>query len=87
MTKEGRNIVITGLTKAQTKMLDIMWSLDTVEEYEAWFATLGPAKKHQAEVLAELLKLAHLDNMVEEDGTVDEEQWPGVGQILDRFIR
>ena len=35
-----KDIKLTGLTYEQVEMLDIMWSLDTVDEFFDWYDTV-----------------------------------------------
>lgn len=58
-------VKIDGVTQSQRQMLDKMWSLDTQQEFDAWFSTLSPADKRQAMALEELLIVALIDQEVE----------------------
>jgi uncharacterized protein YukE len=58
-------VKIDGVTSAQRKMLDKMWSLDTQEEFDSWFSNLPAALKREARVLEELLIVATIDQEVE----------------------
>jgi hypothetical protein len=52
---------LTGLTRAQKAMCDIIWSMDTQEQILAWFNTLPSGQAHQAHVLMKLMILEQLD--------------------------
>ena len=58
-------VKIDGVTQSQRQMLDKMWSLDTQQEFDAWFSTLSPSDKRQAMALEELLIVALIDQEVE----------------------
>jgi hypothetical protein len=60
---KAREIVINGLTLRQKKMLDMMWSLDTKEEYFEWYSKLSKPMQHQAEILMKMIILAELDEV------------------------
>jgi hypothetical protein len=71
-------ITIDGLTKAQVRMLDEMWALNTMDEMSEWMENLPEHKRPMAEVLQEMLILASIDEDLDElsDAT----------QVLSKFI-
>ena len=58
---------ILGVNNRQKEMLDIMWSMDDYENVEEWKETLNSYERQQAELLEELIMLAVIDDMFEED--------------------
>jgi len=62
-----REVVIRGVTKKQVKLLDKMWSLDSSDEYQQWKSTLSSKQQREVALLEELLLLADIDWMAEED--------------------
>lgn len=56
-------ISIDGLTKAQMKLLDIMWNMDTMEDIERFINTFGPKRQKECRLLIELAKLAAIDEI------------------------
>jgi len=65
-------ISIDGLTKKQKTMLDIMWSMDSLEEIHAWQATLPLEDQYLCEVLMKLVALAFIDEAVDQDSSLSE---------------
>lgn len=74
-------IRIQNVNKKQQKMLDIMWSFQDVDELEAWKKTLKPKSRHQAETLEQLILLATLDEMIDEEDDFEE-----ANEIIDRIM-
>lgn len=60
-------IKINGVNDRQKQMLDVMWSLDDYEDVEEWKSSLSSQEQQQAEVLEQLIMLAVIDEMFEED--------------------
>lgn len=60
-------VTILGVNNRQKEMLDIMWSMDDYEDVEEWKETLNSYERQQAELLEELIMLAVIDDMFEED--------------------
>lgn len=58
---------ILGVNDRQKEMLDIMWSMDDYEDVEEWKETLSSYERQQADLLEELIMLAVVDDMFEED--------------------
>jgi len=48
-------IYIEGVTPEQKEMLDIMWSLDSTDDYLDWYETLDTHDQQQADLLKMLL--------------------------------
>lgn len=57
-------ITIAGVTKRQKRMLNIMWNLDTEEDYFEWYNSLDEELQQEAELLQRLIIMAELDNEV-----------------------
>jgi hypothetical protein len=60
-------IQIENLTQDQVEMLDIMWSLDTMEDYFEWYNTLNVTEQKQADTLQRMLVISEIDNLITED--------------------
>ncbi len=60
-------ITINGLSPRQVKMLDVMWNLQTPEDYFEWYESLTEPMQRQADILQRMLILAMSDEMVTED--------------------
>lgn len=58
------SITITGITKRQKRMLNIMWNLETEEDYFEWYNSLDEELQQEAELLQRLVIMAELDNEV-----------------------
>lgn len=58
-------ISIDGLTKHQVQLLDKMWSLDGIEEYDNWYTTLDEATMNMVDTLEQMVILAELDDVVD----------------------
>jgi len=48
-------IYIEGVTPEQKEMLDIMWSLESTDDYLDWYETLDTHDQQQADLLKTLL--------------------------------
>ena len=59
-------IKINNLTEYQVEMLDHMWSLETIEEYEEWYNLLDDADQQLAESLQQMIILAEMDNLMDD---------------------
>ena len=57
-------ITINGITKRQKRMLNIMWNLDSEEDYFEWYNSLDEELQKEAELLQRLVIMAELDNEV-----------------------
>jgi hypothetical protein len=59
-------ITIDNLTEYQVEMLDHMWSLDSMEEYEEWYNLLDDEDQQLADSLQQMIILAEMDNLLED---------------------
>lgn len=57
-------ITIHGVTKRQKRMLNIMWNMETEQEYFEWYNSLDTELQQEAELLQRLIIMAELDNDV-----------------------
>ena len=58
------SITIQGITKRQKRMLNIMWNLDSEDDYFEWYNSLDQELQQEAELLQRLVIMAELDNEV-----------------------
>ena len=72
-------IQIENLTPYQVEMLDIMWSLETQEEYETWYDLLDDDDQKLADTLQRMVILASFDEMV------DATKYTDAKQVLKKF--
>jgi hypothetical protein len=59
-------ITIDNLTEYQVEMLDHMWSLDSMEEYEEWYNLLDDEDQQLADSLQQMIILAEMDNLLDD---------------------
>ena len=59
-------IQINNLTEYQVEMLDHMWSMDSVEEYEEWYNLLDEEDQQLADSLLQMIILAEMDNLMDD---------------------
>jgi hypothetical protein len=71
---------IQGLTEEQVEMLDFMWSLDSMEEFEEWKATLDRREQLLADTLQRMVLMAALDDVLE-----TEKAYPDAKKLLKQF--
>ena len=57
-------IKIHGVSKRQKRMLNIMWNLDSEEDYFEWYKSLDENLQKEAELLQRMIIMAELDNEV-----------------------
>ncbi len=57
-------IKIHGVSKRQKRMLNIMWNLDSEDDYFEWYNSLDKHLQKEAELLQRLIIMAELDNEV-----------------------
>jgi hypothetical protein len=57
-------IKIHGVTNRQKRMLNIMWNLDSEDDYFEWYYSLDEDLQKEAELLQRLIIMAELDNEV-----------------------
>ena len=55
-------IKIHGVSKRQKRMLNIMWNLDSEEDYFEWYNSLDENLQKEAELLQRMIIIAELDN-------------------------
>jgi hypothetical protein len=72
------NYVIEGLTKEQVDMLNIMWSLNNLEDFQDWYDSL----KFQDKVMANDLALLLMENTSEKK----EESYEQAREVLKQFM-
>jgi hypothetical protein len=58
------DITIHGVSKRQKRMLNIMWNLDSEEDYFEWYNSLDEVLQKEAELLQRMIIMAELDNEV-----------------------
>lgn len=56
-----KDIKIYGVTKRQKRILNIMWNLDTEEDYFEWYESLDEELQKETELLQRLIIMASLD--------------------------
>ena len=71
---------IDGLNEEQVEMLDFMWSLDSMEEFEEWKATLDRRERLLADTLQRMVLMAALDDALE-----TEKAYPDAKKLLKQF--
>ena len=57
-------ITIQGVSKRQKRILNIMWNLDSEEDYFEWYNSLDEELQKEAELLQRLVIMAELDDEV-----------------------
>lgn len=60
-------IYIEGVTPEQKEMLDIMWSLESTDDYLDWYETLDTHDQQQADLLKMLLLYELSDQLTNVD--------------------
>ena len=73
-------ITINGVTKRQKRMLNIMWNLDSEEDYFEWYNSLDEELQKEAELLQRLIIMAELDNDMEKLDTTEAKE------VLQQFM-
>ena len=73
-------ITITGLSKEACDLLDIMWSIETVEEYELWKNSLDLETMDAVCVLEEMVIWAELDE-------IEESECETAKKVLDEIMK
>ena len=74
-------VTLTGLNARQVNILDIMWSLDTVDEFFDWYETLTKEEQNICDTLQRLIILEMAD--LEWEHT---KKFPLAKQILKKFM-
>jgi hypothetical protein len=72
---------IEGVTKRQKELLDIMWTISSRTDLDAWLDTLNLKDQQDAVVLLHVLLLEMIDQDLEED-----ESYRESNEILQRFM-
>lgn len=62
-------ITLANLTERQVELLDHMWSLEDIEDVQAWQETLSNEEKEMSEVLLRLILLELIEEHVVSDLT------------------
>lgn len=62
----NKDLIIHGLTARQIEMLDIMWSMEELEDVEEWVSTLSEKEQKISEVLMQMVVLESYEGMLEE---------------------
>ena len=57
-------IQIENLTEYQVEMLDHMWSLDSLEDYDEWYNLLDEEDQQLADSLQQMIILAEMDDLM-----------------------
>jgi uncharacterized protein YukE len=70
-------VTIHGVSKRQKRMLNIMWNLDSEEDYFEWYNSLDENLQKEAELLQRLIIMAELDNEVRDTS--------GAKELLKKF--
>ena len=65
----NNEIIIQGLTARQKEMLDIMWSMEELEDVEEWVSTLSEKEQKISEVLMQMVVLETYESMLEQTST------------------
>ena len=76
-----RDIKISGLTYEQVEMLDMMWSLDTVDEFFNWYEALDKDDQNTVDTLQRLIILEVAD--AEWENT---KRFPQAKAVLKQFM-
>lgn len=59
-------IQLDNLTREQVEMLEVMWALDTYEEYSEWLETLSAEDRRMADTLTKMIILEEMDALLGE---------------------
>ena len=70
---------INGLTERQVELLDTMWAIDELEEFEEWMATLSKEDKAEAELLQRLVILEEFE------AELAASKYPDANRVIDQF--
>jgi len=60
-------ITISGLTKRQVELLDTMWELKDMEDYEQWRDSLDEDTMNEVDTLEQMVLLAQSDEIADCD--------------------
>ena len=67
MHDEEREYNINGLTPEEVQMLDMMWSIESVEDMEDWVASLN----HEERLLVYRLRMLLIAEIIDQDNVQD----------------
>lgn len=73
-------MTIDGLTKEQVDLLDKMWSIESLDDFEVWLRSLPQSKVLQVMTLRELMILADIDEGIDEMSS-----YPDAAQMLKKI--
>ena len=59
-------IHLTNLTEDQCAMLDVMWALDSEDDYLDWYAQLNKQEQLTADLLQRLIILESMEQVLED---------------------
>lgn len=59
-------ITISGITKRQKRMLNIMWNLDSQEDYFEWYYSLDKELQAEADLLQRMIVIESLDEDIQD---------------------
>jgi hypothetical protein len=76
-----RDIKLSGLTYEQVEMLDMMWSLDSVDEFFDWYETLDKDDQNTVDTLQRLIILEVADAQWE-----NTKRFPQAKAVLKQFM-
>jgi hypothetical protein len=62
-----KDITLSNLTQRQVELLDHMWSLEDIEDVEAWQATLDPDERKMSDVLLRMILLELVEEQMVSD--------------------
>ena len=74
-----KKISITDLDRHQVNLLEEMWSLKGIEEYEVWFEELLPSDQLQVRTLQQILMHEFMEGLLEITGLAESRE------VLKRF--
>ena len=63
----NKDITLSNLTQRQVELLDHMWSLEDIEDIEAWQATLDAEEHAMSDTLLRLVILESAEEFILED--------------------
>lgn len=72
---------IEGVSKRQKELLDIMWTIESRTDLDAWMMTLTKKDQRDAVLMLQLLLLEMIDQDLEDDQSLRESN-----EILSRFM-
>ena len=76
-----RDVKISGLTYEQVEMLDMMWSLNDVDEFFDWYETLSKEEQNTCDILQRLIILEVADSEWENTN-----KFPQAKTLLKQFM-